>query len=135
MKLPDALRALGRSLLVMISICLLVGPLALLQMGAWAWMLTNYAQEDSFEQAVQDTFSGERPCHLCTFIKEAKGDAPQTPAGIQQTEAKDFKLIPGPACLHSMAHLPIFIGKTAFDTRLNTIACRSVPKPPPRRFV
>ena len=44
----------------------------MLQLYAWANMLVTYSQETSISEAVVDTFSGEKPCHLCEKISEAK---------------------------------------------------------------
>lgn len=35
-------------------------------------MLVSYSQQDGFLQGARDTFSGERPCDLCSKIAEAK---------------------------------------------------------------
>ncbi len=35
-------------------------------------MLVSYSQEGTIAQAVTDTFSGEKPCHLCEKIAEVK---------------------------------------------------------------
>lgn len=35
-------------------------------------MLVSYSQESTLTQAVNDTFSGEKPCHLCEKIAEVK---------------------------------------------------------------
>ncbi len=44
----------------------------MVQLYAWANMLVTYSQETSISEAVVDTFSGEKPCHLCKKISEAK---------------------------------------------------------------
>ena len=62
---------IGRSfkiLLLLTSCWLLAGPLALLQFGAWGWMLVSYSSQDTFQQAVIDTFSDDRPCDMCRII-------------------------------------------------------------------
>lgn len=59
---------LFKSLLLLLSLWLAVGPLALLQIGAWAWMVTSYSQESSLKEAFRDTFGGDRPCEMCRFI-------------------------------------------------------------------
>lgn len=48
------------------------GPLALLQIMAWASMLATYSLENGIVQGAVDTFSGERPCPLCQSIASAK---------------------------------------------------------------
>lgn len=52
------------------------GPYAILQVYAWTNMLVSYSQESTLSQAVTDTFSGEKPCHLCEKIAEAKSKEP-----------------------------------------------------------
>ena len=88
------LRRIFNISLLLLSAWLLTGPLALLQLGAWAWMLTSYSQEGSFEQAIIETFGDERPCDVCIVIdlleknKSHKGDT-------QHAENKDIKLMLG----------------------------------------
>jgi len=48
------------------------GPYALLQVYAWGTMITAYSKESGILQGTKDTFSGEKPCHLCCKITEAK---------------------------------------------------------------
>lgn len=48
------------------------GPLALLQVYAWGGMLISYSQKTGLRQAVQDTFSGEKPCPMCRRIAVAE---------------------------------------------------------------
>ena len=52
------------------------GPYAILQVYAWTNMLVSYSQESTLKQAVSDTFSGEKPCHLCEKIAEVKSKEP-----------------------------------------------------------
>ncbi len=52
------------------------GPYALLQVYAWGNMLVTYSQETSLAQATKDTFSGEKPCHLCKKIEASKSSNP-----------------------------------------------------------
>lgn len=53
------------------------GPYSVVQLYAWANMLVTYSQETSISEAVFDTFSGEKPCHLCEKISEAKSSDPE----------------------------------------------------------
>ncbi|MES2982674.1 MAG: hypothetical protein V4727_10200 [Verrucomicrobiota bacterium] len=59
-----------------------------MQLYAWANMLVTYSQETSISEAVVDTFSGEKPCHLCDKISEAKSSAPDNdePKPIQLSQ-------------------------------------------------
>jgi hypothetical protein len=55
------------------------GPYALIQTCAWIGMIVTYSQKDGIAQGVRDTFSGEKPCHLCTKIATAKKDESKQP--------------------------------------------------------
>ncbi|MCH2156233.1 MAG: hypothetical protein MK080_09540 [Opitutales bacterium] len=41
-------------------------------MVAWTWMIVDYAAESTWTQAIEETFSGERPCELCLAIQAAE---------------------------------------------------------------
>lgn len=43
-----------------------------MQAYAWAGMLVSYSKDDGLLKGAQDTFSGEKPCELCSKIAEAK---------------------------------------------------------------
>jgi len=53
------------------------GPYSMLQVYAWAAMLVDYSQDDGLLQAAKDTFSGEKPCGLCSVIKSARQSEPE----------------------------------------------------------
>lgn len=46
-------------------------------------MIAEYSKETGIAQAAKDTFSGEKPCHLCCKIADAK----KAEEGKKQTEA------------------------------------------------
>lgn len=80
-------RGAWRHLLVALGcLHLLGGPVAILQVIAWAGMLVTYTAEDGLAQGVTDTFSGERPCPLCLTVREMEReqDAPALPPGENQ---------------------------------------------------
>ena len=104
-------------------------------------MLAKYSKETGIAQAAKDTFSGEKPCHLCCKIADAK----KAEEGKKQTEAppapeKTAKLLQEmlPATLadvsapaatdHSIA--PFFHGLTGHASW-----AISPPVPPPRHVV
>ena len=82
---------------ILLSFCgaLLLGPLSVLQLGAWSWMLFAYSHEAGFSVAIEETFSGERPCHLCTMIEAstAESNTHSEPAGTIEREFKLLALI------------------------------------------
>jgi hypothetical protein len=67
------------------AVCLILGPTALLQLGAWSWMVASYAPQSSLPQAIVETFGDERPCHLCRAIDAVEdarsGDEPTLHTG------------------------------------------------------
>jgi hypothetical protein len=77
-------RGVWRHLLVALGcVHLLGGPVAMLQLVAWAGMLVSYTAEDGLVQGVADTFSGDRPCPLCLKVREMEREQqkPALPAG------------------------------------------------------
>ena len=79
---------------ILLSFCcgLLLGPMSLLQLGAWSWMLFAYSHEAGLSTAIEDTFSGERPCRLCTMI-EASAEESSAHTGPNVTFEREFKLL------------------------------------------
>lgn len=57
-----------------------LGPLNLLQIGAWAGMLDKYSQDFDAFTAVEMTFNGEHPCPLCLTISEARQSSEKSPS-------------------------------------------------------
>ena len=55
------------------------GPTTLMQVYAWIGMIVTYSQQDGLTKGVKDTFSGERPCHLCKKIDNVKKDELKQP--------------------------------------------------------
>lgn len=87
------LRRISKILLLSLCAWLLTGPLALLQLGAWSWMLASYSQEGSFEQAIIDTFGDERPCDVCRVIDAVETN--DSNGATQSNERKELKLMLG----------------------------------------
>ncbi|MEM1223878.1 MAG: hypothetical protein AAGH40_14090 [Verrucomicrobiota bacterium] len=118
-----------RICLVLLCSWLAVGPLALLQIGAWGWMLGVYTQESSFELAIRETFGGDRPCDVCVLIEEVKEESNENSQADVLTE---LKLMLGLA-------KPIIVPKQQPKSYLRTFRDHSlidfkdhVPTPPPR---
>ena len=55
------------------------GHLALLQTLAWGNMLVDFSSKSSFSEAVDKTFDGEHPCHLCKVVKKSKSEDEKKP--------------------------------------------------------
>ena len=125
------LRRIFNISLLLLSAWFLTGPLALLQLGAWAWMLTSYSQERSFEQAIIETFGDERPCDVCIVIdlleknESHKGET-------QRAENKEIKLMLGLGRAIEMV-----VPSRAYEPKVTPVfepenARLSVPTPPPK---
>ncbi len=117
--------------LLLLSAWLLTGPLALLQLGAWAWMLTSYSQEGSFEQAIIETFGDEHPCDVCIVIDLIE-KTESSKGATQRAENKDIKLMLGLSRAIEMV-----VPSRAYEPKDTTVckpvnAHQLVPTPPPK---
>lgn len=94
-------------------------------------MLTNYSQQSSFEQAIIETFGGDRPCEVCKFIQA--GDTESFPQPEQKnSESKSFKLLIG-----RVTDICVIPAHSKVPYRLIVIKHQpsllyEVPTPPPR---
>ena len=73
-----ALRA-SQYLLIATLLVSMGGHLALLQTIAWGNMLVEFSSKSSFSEAVDKTFDGEHPCHLCKVVKKSKSEEDKKP--------------------------------------------------------
>jgi len=117
--------------LLLLSAWLLTGPLALLQLGAWAWMLASYSQEGSFEQAIIETFGDEHPCDVCIVIDLIE-KTESSKGATQRAENKDIKLMLGLSRAIEMV-----VPSRAYEPKVTTVckpenAHQLVPTPPPK---
>lgn len=121
-----------RLLLTLVCLWLATGPLAILQLGAWSWMIVSYSQESSLEQAVRETFSDTRPCAMCCLI-DAVEEQPEDPAAPSpEKKEQSLKLMLGLA-------RPVMVA-TSPGCPVTMMACLTelfgvdhpVPTPPPR---
>ena len=124
---------IGRSfkiLLLLTSVWLLAGPLALLQFGAWGWMLVSYSSHDTFQQAVIETFSDDHPCDMCRIIDALEVIENEFPP--IKVEQKEIKLMLG------LARAIIIPAPNATPQQWCIRVCEPddallvVPTPPPR---
>jgi hypothetical protein len=117
--------------LLLLSAWLLTGPLILLQLGAWAWMLTSYSQEGTFEHAIIETFGDERPCDICIMIDLLEKNE-SNKGETQRAENTDIKLMLGLGRAIEMV-----VPSRAYKPKV-TAVCNpenthlSVPTPPPK---
>lgn len=125
------LRRIFNISLLLLCVWLLTGPLALLQLGAWSWMLASYSQEGSFEQAIIETFGNERPCDVCIVI-DLLEETESTKGAAQGVENKAIKLMLGLSRAIEMV-----VPSRAYEPKLTAVskpenAQLSVSTPPPR---
>jgi hypothetical protein len=66
--------------------------MSLLQLGAWSWMLFAYSHDAGLGTAIEDTFSGERPCRLCKMIVSSAEES-RAHTGPTVTLEREFKLL------------------------------------------
>jgi hypothetical protein len=111
---------------------LLTGPQLILQLGAWSWMITSYSQETSFEQAVKETFGGDRPCELCKLIQNVETSEQETIPGSESSETKSLKLLLGQAKRITFADTYVSSAYQNISQRTALHLYQKVPTPPPR---
>lgn len=126
------MKRVSKVCLMSLSLWLAVGPMALLQLGAWAWMLTSYSQESNIEQAFKETFSGERPCEMCRVIESVQEADESSDSDPFTSETKSLKLMLG---LERAIIVPE--PRSVRVDRLSAQTCyvsaeQGVPTPPPR---
>lgn len=109
-----------------------------MQVYAWAGMLVSYSKDDGILKAAKDTFSGEKPCELCSKIAEAKKCAPveskkETPVSSAFAGKLIQEII---ATADIVLEAPVFTDSPAitFPGFLLSVETRGVspPVPPPR---
>ena len=94
-------------------------------------MIASYSQQSNFEQAIIETFGGDRPCEICKFIQSVDAETSSTPAN-ESSENKSFKLLSGQITklytLPNYAQVSHFRRSEQFPLSLYY----GVPTPPPR---
>jgi hypothetical protein len=120
---------LGHLLLILALLGASGGHWAVLQSVAWATMLADNAQTDSFQTAFQKTFDGNHPCALCKQIaqgrqSEKKSDLPLNLKKLEFFNRSVVIVINSP----SYFRLPDW---ECFDA---TLRAESPAVPPPRSF-
>jgi|GEM_PF-1552270 len=60
------------SLLLGVGFLLMVFQWEVLQVGAWASMIQEYRSDSNLQQAVAETFSGDKPCERCKKLTRSQ---------------------------------------------------------------
>ncbi len=109
----------------------------MLQCVAWAGMLWSYSEEDGLMQAAQDTFSGEKPCHLCVAIAESQRLEDKTPEsmpikGLEKLKELQPLQAPGQLALKSPMTIELMIALYVDPAPLLGLERERPISPPPR---
>ena len=68
----NMLRAFSKCLLICLLVCGLSGHWAVLQSVAWTTMLLQHLPNAPLVVALQKTFDGKHPCHICKVVAQGK---------------------------------------------------------------
>lgn len=88
---------LGQFACVIAFFAICGGHWAMLQTVAWTQMLRDYSEESGIVAAIQQTFSGERPCSMCVNITDARQKESQSPAMLALAKKFEISLTQNPA--------------------------------------
>jgi hypothetical protein len=105
------------------------GHLAILQTFAWGNMLVDYSNETSLADAVEKTFDGDHPCHLCKLVEESKNEDDKKP--VLKSQMKMEMAVPVPIKVPFPRSEELAFSVTSYfgaDLKIG----RAVPVPPPR---
>jgi hypothetical protein len=123
-----ALRA-SQYLLIGALLVSMGGHLALLQTIAWGNMLVDYSSKGSFSEAVDKTFDGEHPCHLCKVVKKSKSEEEKKP--LLKSEMKWEVAMPAPVKVQFPRSTELGFRVTEYSGTYGEVHL-AVPMQPPR---
>jgi hypothetical protein len=115
-------------LIVLLLIVSVGGHWAFLQSVAWVTMVIDYSKDAPLSVAVEKTFDGKHPCHLCKIVKHGKETEQKQDASKLKLKSDSWLL--ARAFTFESPRVPtqkIALAKIFFDTRGET-----PPLPPPR---
>lgn len=77
---------------IVLCLTLALGNGACLQVIAWAGMLATRTADQGLSNAVESTFSGKRPCHLCCVVAalDRQDDAGAPPTATKKMVKADL---------------------------------------------
>lgn len=121
-------RTLAHLLVVFSLVAAIGGHWAVLQSVAWVNMAINYSQNAPLVEALQKTFSGDNPCHMCKAVQE--GQQSEREQGVLKSETKlDFWLADDGFLLAN----PRVLGVVPKLESGGLLRLDRPPSPPPRR--
>ena len=95
-------------------------------------MITSYSQESSFEQAIKETFGGDRPCEVCKLIQDVDPSEQETVPSAESSEIKSLKLLLGQAKRITFADTYTLAANLSINHDGPPHLFHKVPTPPPR---
>ncbi len=129
----NAFLHLGRLALVLALIALGGLDRAAVQGYAWMTMISDRTSEMGFEEALNDTFSGEHPCEICEAMAAAD-QKEQEENPLRQSEKESSKLFSPASITKQPAVFPPsqyrFLSLTA-AARFQSVI-HELPTPPPK---
>jgi hypothetical protein len=105
------------------------GHFAMIQTFAWGNMLWTYSNESSLSEAIEKTFDGEHPCHLCKLVKKSKNEDNQKP--LLKSEIKMEIALPKPVKVPLPVSTELAFLVTEYSAR-DCQVCLAPPFQPPR---
>jgi len=125
-----ALRITGAAACLLAVFLSIGGHWAVLQSVAWARMLTDFAQTDSWGTALTKTFDDRHPCAMCLKIREGRAHEQKPPPILKWEELPEFVVQPNA----SLWSVPVTAARVAvpFVPTLHADFSLPPPKPPPR---
>ena len=118
----------GHFLIVLLLIVSVGGHWAFLQSVAWVTMVIDYSKDAPLSVAVEKTFDGKHPCHLCKIVKHGKETEQKQDASKLKLKVDSWLLERGVAFESApLAPQQISFAEILFNTRGET-----PPVPPPR---
>jgi hypothetical protein len=118
----------GHFLIVLLLIVSVGGHWAFLQSVAWVTMVIDYSKDAPLAVAVEKTFDGKHPCHLCKIVKHGKETEQKQDASKLKLKVDSWLLERGFAFESALlAPQQVSFAEIFFNTRGET-----PPVPPPR---
>jgi len=98
-------------------------------------MLASYSQENGLEQAIIETFGGERPCELCKIIEQSDAQSSEDRSKLPTQEKQEIKLMLGLAKALQLESSPLSHAVVSPYTKSALEAHHWRITPPPRNWV
>jgi hypothetical protein len=128
-KSPAVRRTFSITCLLLAWFCATGAVWNIVQAIGWAGMIRDYSQVMPMSEAIEVTFGGTAPCHLCHLAEEGQTrdtPAPAAPGSGMEKILLIAECVPAPVLV-----APDYSWPAATDAT-GTMRAESVPVPPPR---